>query len=424
MRRHVSTSGILTLGILTLAAIVLAMASGPATTTAAGRRAASSAVRAGTARTWSMWGNGPTRTRVGPNVGLPAGKPLWTVREMTAQFGDLLEYPPSIATGKLFYATNGGGQGGEVVARRLSDGTELWRYRVVGGGQFASQPTISGSVVFIGTMKPHRGRGDAHYVPAMLALAVSSTNVDGTVLWKDALGHGIESSPLVLGSRLYFATQDGWLYCLDASSGRRLWSRSLGSKTTASPASDGRGHVVEATYGGLVWALDAKTGALRWKTALRAQFYGTPAVAGGRVIVASKSNGRIYSLAATTGKVQWSYMANQGFYASPAIANNTVFIGSKFRGFWAIGLSNGKPKWPKRFFAGPIFGSATVLGGNVYFSTLPAHGKSKGKTFALNARTGKTVWSFPDGYYSPITATGSAILLTGHNTVYDFRPRS
>lgn len=145
--------------------------------------------------TWPMWGFGAARTRVGPNVGPPSGKPVWVVTEMVGQFGDLIEYPPSIAGGSLFYCTNGGGQGGQVVARRLTDGSELWRFRVSGGGQLAAEPAVGGDVIYIGTMGPHKGRGSTAYKPELLALKADSSNPAGQLVWSAPIGRAIESSP-------------------------------------------------------------------------------------------------------------------------------------------------------------------------------------------------------------------------------------
>jgi outer membrane protein assembly factor BamB len=392
---------------------------------------------AGSIQAWPMWGFNAAHTRVGPSVGLPSQR-LWYKPEMVAQFGDLVEYPPSIAGGMLFYATNGGGQGGEIVARRLSDGAEQWRYTVSGGGQFASQPAVSNGVVYVGTMGPHKGRGSAGYKPELLALQADSAQPEGTVLARYPIGHAIESSPLVVGNRLYVCSQIGRLYCFDKRPNaqgklRQLWSRPLGAKTTSSPAyRDGR--IVVATYSGRIMAFNYASGKLRWKKTLRGQFYGTPAIYGTRVVVASKSNGKLYCLNARTGTTMWSYATNQGLYASPAVWNNTIYLGSKFRCFWAIDVRSGKPKWPaskvrKKRYAGPIYGSATVLRGVVYFSALPAAGskhavgKESGKTYAVDGRTGKLKWSWAAGAYSPVTATSSVILVTGHHTIYAFKPR-
>lgn len=376
---------------------------------------------------WPVWGFNAARTRVGPNVGLPAGstpaEALWSKSETVDQFGDLLEYPPSIAGGRAFYCTNGGGKGGSVIAVSLADGRELWRYRLKGGGQFASQPAVAGGIVYVGTMPPRKGRGDPSYRPELLALRAGSTQLGGTLVWRRVLGRAVESSPLVIGDRLYFCTQRGTLYCFNRLKGTALWSRPLEGKTTSSPAfRDGR--VIVSTYGGLVFAFDAKTGKRQWRSALPGKFYGTPAIYGNRVIVASLSNGRVYSLNARTGRMQWSYSTAQGLYASPAVYRGAIYLGSKFGGFWCLDAATGRPKWPKRKFGAPIYGSASVLGDTVYFSTFPAGGAKRGITFGVDAATGEVVWQFPDGCYSPVTATSNLILVTGHHTVYAFNPVS
>jgi nucleoside-diphosphate-sugar epimerase len=60
----------------------------------------------------------------------------------------------------------------------------------------------------------------------------------------------------------------------------------------------------------------------------------------------------------------------------------------------------------------PISGSATVLGDVVWFSTL------KRRTYALDARTGRELWSFPDGKYSGVVADARRVYLVGYTRVY------
>jgi outer membrane protein assembly factor BamB len=392
---------------------------------------------------WPIWGFNTARTRVGPSIVVPNPNTtdvLWKQEEIVrsatgelTQFGDLIEYPPSIAAGKAIYCTNGGGQGGQVICRDLLTGNQLWRYKIPSGqgGQFAAEPAVSGNVVYVGTMGAHKGRGDPNYKPELLALQANTTDPKGKLLWHYTTGHAVEASPMVLGGRLYFSTQAGTLYCFSTSTHKKLWTRPLGGKTTSSPAYDQNGRIITSTYTGVVWAFDAKSGKVRWKNKLpgnNAQFYGTPAVYGTRVVVASKANGKLYCLDARDGHLLWAFATNQGLYASPAVWNNTIYIGSKFRCLWAVDVRTGKPKWPKskilsRRYPGPIFGSASVLKGIIYFSSFPAAGAKRGTTFAVDARTGVTKWHFGDGYYTPLTATSAVVLLTGHHTIYAFKAR-
>ena len=66
---------------------------------------------------------------------------------------------------------------------------------------------------------------------------------------------------------------------------------------------------------------------------------------------------------------------------------------------------------------GPISGAPTVLGGAVYFSTLEE------ETFALDAETGKKIWSFKDGKYSPVVADEDRLYVVGYKHIYAFEPK-
>ena len=66
---------------------------------------------------------------------------------------------------------------------------------------------------------------------------------------------------------------------------------------------------------------------------------------------------------------------------------------------------------------GPISGSATVIGGVVYFATLER------RTYALDARTGKVLWTFADGKYTPVVAVANRLFLVGFRVVYGMVPQ-
>jgi outer membrane protein assembly factor BamB len=392
---------------------------------------------------WPTWRFNTARTGVGPNIVVPnpnTADMLWKQQEIVKNaageltpFGDLIEYPPSISDGKVFYCTNGGGQGGQVICRKLTTGAELWRYKIPArrGGQFAAEPAVSGNVVYVGTMGPHKGRGDPKYRPQLLALQADTMQPDGHLLWSYTTGHAVESSPMVLEGRLYFSTQAGTLYCFSATPNagnpKPIWTRPLGGKTTSSPAYDQNGRIITSTYTGVVWALDKDSGKILWRTKVpgtNAKFYGTPAVYGVRVVVASLANGKLYCLDDRNGHILWTCATGQGMYASPAVWNNTIYIGSKFKCFWAIDVRTGKPIWSKtkilsNRYPGSIWGSASVLDGIVYFSSRVSRGK--GITYAIDGRTGARKWQFNDGYYSPVTATSTVALITGHHTIYAFK---
>jgi outer membrane protein assembly factor BamB len=83
---------------------------------------------------------------------------------------------------------------------------------------------------------------------------------NGTVQWTfKAKGGGVESSPTIVGQRVFIGGNGGRLYCLDLADGKEIWSFDTGAGITATPAvADGR-MVVGATDGP-VYCFGAKAG--------------------------------------------------------------------------------------------------------------------------------------------------------------------
>ena len=103
-------------------------------------------------------------------------------------------------------------------------------------------------------------------------------------------------------------------------------------------------------------------------------------------------------------------------------------MGSYDHRFYALFQSTGRIRWT--FDAGaPISGAPTVLGGLVYFSTCGScstyeQNPRARRTFALDTRTGRVVWRFADGEYSPVIADRERVYLTGYTTLYGLAARN
>jgi outer membrane protein assembly factor BamB len=57
------------------------------------------------------------------------------------------------------------------------------------------------------------------------------------------------------------------------------------------------------------------------------------------------------------------------------------------------------------------------MAGLVWFATL------SGRTYVLDGRTGRQVWTFPDGEYTPVVADADRVYLVGHTRIYALDPR-
>jgi hypothetical protein len=64
-----------------------------------------------------------------------------------------------------------------------------------------------------------------------------------------------------------------------------------------------------------------------------------------------------------------------------------------------------------------IDGSATVLGNVVYYSDLGSN-----TTAGLDLRSGRKVFGFSDGEFTPVITDGKVVFLIGFSTIYQMLP--
>jgi outer membrane protein assembly factor BamB len=121
-----------------------------------------------------------------------------------------------------------------VVAYDPANGSELWRVSFGDGHAIVPRPVFHDGLVYIctGYVKPQLwairvdGRGD-----------VTETHV----VWKHDKQVPEISSPIDVGSELYFVSSLGVVSCLDAKTGEALWQHRIGGNFAASPlAADGK----------------------------------------------------------------------------------------------------------------------------------------------------------------------------------------
>ncbi len=358
-------------------------------------------VRAAETVVWPTFGFDPQRTRSAPISTLrPPFRRIWIFRADT-----LLEFPPAIAYGRLYLATNAG----LFLALDAATGKIVWRY--VSHRCVAASPAVARGVVYESFLnRPPCNSSRSDLDGRVIAFDARS----GKVRWRAAIGPS-ETSPLVANGLVYVGDWRGKVYALDARTGRARWSFQTGDKVKGAVALAGR-RLYVGSYDGHVYSLDARTGRLIWRASGQPRlggsgtFYSTPALAYGRVYIGS-TDGKVYSFGAATGELRWSHSTGGYVYGSPAVWRQLVLVGSYSGTFYAFDAATGDERW--HFDAGgPISGSATVLDGVAYFATL------KGRTYALDAAGGRLLWTWPDGKYSPVVADAKRLYLVGHTRLY------
>jgi outer membrane protein assembly factor BamB len=283
--------------------------------------------------------------------------------------GRAISSTPAVARGLVFV----GSRDNRFWAVDAKTGEERWRLETgrdvpfpwgfESGDLYTSSPLLAGGTLFFGS-------GDGHLY------AVDPRS--GKPRWRFATGGRVRSSPAVADGRLFVGSADGTLYALDVASGRELWrfdteGHALESATfgfdrrtiQASPAvADGR--VFIGSRDGFLYAVDAATGRQLWRVDHSMSWVNTsPAVAGGLVFAGSSDERFLQAVDAGTGRERWRLPTERPVWSSPAVAGDMVYVGDGSGTVYAVDRASGKERW--RYKAGRrIFSSPTVAGGVLY----------------------------------------------------------
>jgi outer membrane protein assembly factor BamB len=265
------------------------------------------------------------------------------------------------------------------------------------------------------------------------------------VRWAFPTGDRVVSSPVLRDGTLYFGSDDGNIYAVEAATGRQVWKRATRGPVSATPA------VVDdilyvGSYDGHFYALNSRSGALRWKyrtggerhfeakglhgmTPASQTFFdpydiylSSPVVVGDSVFFGS-GDGHLYALDRTNGTLRWKFATGDVVHASPAYANGVLYFGSWDSYFYAVDAKTGQERW--RFHGGedPVIhnqvgfqSSAAVVDGVVYV------GCRDSNLYALDAATGKELWRFNNAgswvITSPAVVDGRVIFATSDSSLF------
>lgn len=242
--------------------------------------------------------------------------------------GDVYASSPVLANETVFF----GAGDGRLYAVDASDGSVRWRAST--GGRIRSTPAVADGRVVVGSAD---------------GIVYAFAERDGQPLWQyategAALNSGdygfdrrtVQSSPAIAGDRVLVGARDGYLYALDATSGKRLWRRDHDvSWVNSSPAVSGGLAVVGTSDGQFVQAVDVATGEERWRVGTAGIVWTSPAVTGNRLVIAEGA-GRVRALDLDSGDTVWSTWTGGALFGSPVPVDGTIYVGSMDGGIYAF----------------------------------------------------------------------------------------
>jgi outer membrane protein assembly factor BamB len=345
-------------------------------------------------RCWLNFGGNPQRTLSRPSIdiGLPL-RHYWVTG-----LGSYIEYPPSYCSGILYVNTFAG----KTVALNSYNGHVIWQRR---GGRKPSTPAIAGPRLIVSS---HDGTVTAY------------NRFNGRRLWRLKIDAKVESSPVAVKRLVYFGATDGRLFAVYVRTGRIKWAYDTGGRINSSPSILGN-RIFVSTYAGSIVSLRRSDGHKNWihylgRDLLRTQsFYASVSTDGKRLFTISRS-GAVYALSANDGHTIWRSSVNSWGYATPAVAHGRVFFGGFDGRVRALRASTGQVIWSRRL-GGRFLGPAFVAGKYVFFSNLERN------TYGLRAADGKLLWHLDIGKYSPGIVTERHYFFTLNGIVQAWQGR-
>ncbi len=267
--------------------------------------------------------------------------------------------------------------------------------------------------------------------------------------WQYATGGAITEKPLMIGSQVVAASENGRIYNVDVTTGTRRWDTFTGA-TPVDMALFSDGLVVAGEEGKV--SRITRSGEISWQTDLTEEFnasrlYGldvnsanifvtsnrglfridstgnperileledviaTPPAVGESYIIFGAGT-TLYKVK-TTGEVEWESELEQGsFWSSrPVISGNDIYIGALDNKVHSFRLFGGAEKWAFDTKSW-VLSTPVVADGMVYF------GANNGRFYAVSATSGQLMWAAEtqlalEGEAGPGFMAGKEVLFVG-----------
>jgi outer membrane protein assembly factor BamB len=295
-------------------------------------------------------------------------------------------------------------------------GKRLWVFDDDGGmKQVFSSPAVVEGRLYIGEGFHQDSRCKVYCVDV----------ATGKKLWDFRTNGHTESSPCVVGRRVYIGAGGDGLYCLDGLTGAELW-HFQGPHVDAKPAVE-RGRVYAGsgydTYE--VFCLDASTGKLVWRLPVELPSFGSPTVNGERVFFGIGNGNLLQSSAipagallcvnTENGKELWRYQVPDGVHARPVVRGRDLYFTSRDYNCYCLDEEDGVLRWKQNL--GSSIVTAPILAPGLHDGEKDSLyvAASDGMVWCLDAEAGFMKWSFDVSGH----AQGDVLLVSAPAVVSD-----
>ena len=211
------------------------------------------------------------------------------------------------------------------------------------------------------------------------------------ILFSVPTGGAILSSPAACSQRVFFGSNDGYIYCVNPTDGKVLWKFETGAEVTAVPEAH-YATVYIGSLDGTFYALSAHNGRPVWTYNV-----GSPVLASALVVDDKVFFGAgdfcMRALKRETGEPIWKFETGKLIKMRPAFDKGKLFFGSWDGYFYCVNAQDGGLVWKQQISDTMLYAPATsnpvIKNNKVIFVS---HNYI---THCLDTETGKEIWNYP-----------------------------
>ncbi len=316
------------------------------------------------------------------------------------------------------------------------------KWTFAGEGAFIASPAAANDKIYVGStsgifyaINSNTGNMEWSFKTRPSTSTIETQILDGqsVVTTVPALANPILSSAAVDSGKVYFQANDGYMYCLNANNGVKVWEQYVESNKTFLMHNTVRytgspkiydGNVYVGSRNGVFYCLNQNTGAIIWSYSSGGSIFNAPAIDSVKKYVyvtigepsmltitgkGANRNGTLYKFDASNGNIIWrsnvtflntasGEITPGEFYGSPVLGDNDlIYVPTNAWATYTYDTITGKYLW----------NYTTPNGGGLIGSVTPAYAYNRlyiqddFNVTCIDATrngNGKTIWSIYNGH--------------------------
>jgi len=326
------------------------------------------------------------------------GREIWKFNT-----GAAINSSAEYSNGKIFF-TN---KEGLIFCLNVSTGRLIWKYKFGkelaykwGFDYYTSSPTVKNNSIVAGS-------GDGY-----LYVLNSAT---GKVEWKYYADSRITAKPLIVNDIIYFGDFEGKLYALDMKTQKPKWKfeadgvkincdeYGFDRRAFVSSPSYADGKILAGNRDGFLYCVEESSGKLLWKFDHKTSWVlSSPAISEGKVFAGSSDKKFVNAVDLKSGKELWQAKTDGPEWASIAVTGSVAYGGDYGGNVFAINCATGEYLW-KIKTGDKIHSSPIIVNQTLYI------GSDDGNLYAINGSkeiTGARSKSYRAAYWEDIKTAG------------------